>query len=72
MTEYTEYTFPDDYDKSSTYSINLPNLSNWTCYMFGGSPGNGIQWTPNEGTVPNRFVRFMMKICFACTWVEKK
>ena len=58
-------------DWKPDYQLITPKLSNWTCYMFGGSPGNGIQWTPNEGTVPNRFVRFMMKICFACTWVEK-
>jgi hypothetical protein len=25
MTEYTEYTFPADYDKSNTYFINQPN-----------------------------------------------
>ena len=22
--------------------IHNPKLSNWTCYLFGGSPGNGI------------------------------
>jgi hypothetical protein len=40
--------------------------------MFGGSPGCGIAYTPQEGHVPNRFVRFMMKLCFDCTWVEEK
>jgi hypothetical protein len=64
--KFYETKFPD-----YQLQIHNPKLSDWTCYMFGGSPGNGIQWTPNEGTVPNRFVRFMMKICFACTWVEK-
>ena len=49
---------------------NQPKLSNWTCYLFGGSPGCGIQYTPQEGRVPNRFVRFMMRICFDCTWVK--
>ena len=53
------------------YTLNLPKQSNWNCYMFGGSPGDGITWTPHEGKVPNRFVRFMMKLCFACTWVKK-
>ena len=53
------------------YTINLPKLSNWTCYLFGGSPGDGIAYTPVEGQVPNRFVRFMTRICFACTWVKK-
>ena len=51
--------------------IHNPKLSNWTCYLFGGSPGDGIAYTPVEGKVPNRFVRFMTRICFACTWVKK-
>ena len=55
--------FPD-------YQLTIPKLSNWTCYLFGGSPGNGIAYTPVEGKVPNRFVRFMTRICFACTWVK--
>ena len=52
--------------------INPPKHSNWTCYMFGGSAGNGIAYVPLEGKVPNRFVRWMMRICFDCRWVEKK
>jgi len=52
--------------------IHSPKHSNWTCYMFGGSPGYGIAYTPQEGRVPNRFVRFMTRICFDCKWVEKK
>jgi hypothetical protein len=49
--------------------LQLPKNSNWKCYMFGSADGNGIVYTPFEGNVPNRFVRWMMKICFACTWV---
>ena len=57
--------------KSPDYQlIHNSKLSNWTCYLFGGSPGNGIAYTPVEGKVPNRFVRFMTRICFACTWVK--
>jgi hypothetical protein len=55
-----------------TSSINIPKPSNWTCYLFGGSPGYGIAYVPLEGRVPNRFVRWMMRICFDCRWVEKK
>jgi len=60
--------------KSPDYQLihNPKKLSNWTCHLFGGSPGNGIAYTPVEGEVPNRFVRFMSRIFFACTWVEKK
>jgi len=57
--------------KSPDYQLTIPKLSNWTCYLFGGSPGDGIAYTPVEGKVPNRFVRFMTRICFACTWVKK-
>ena len=72
MTEYTEYTFPADYDKSYTYTITQPKLSNWTCYMFGGDSGfSPITWTPEEGKVPNAWVRFWMKIFFDCNWVKK-
>ena len=63
----------DDWYKTEypTLQINNPKLSNWTCHLFGGSPGNGIAYTPVEGEVPNRFVRFMSRIFFACTWVKK-
>jgi len=53
--------------------INVPKYSNWKCYLFGNRPGgNGIIYVPSEGRVPNRFVRFMMRICFDCMWVEEK
>ena len=54
------------------YTLNLPKQSNWTCYLFGAAPGYGLAYNPQEGKVPNRFVRFMSRIFFACTWVEKK
>ena len=63
--DWYQTKFPD-------YQLTIPKLSNWTCHLFGGSPGNGIAYTPVEGEVPNRFVRFMSRIFFACTWVEKK
>ena len=69
----TETTFAIADDKSYTYSINLPKNSNWTCYLFGNRPGGmGMCYTPVEGQVPNRFVRFMMRICLGCTWVKNK
>lgn len=53
-------------------SLYIPKLSNWTCYMFGNRPGGvGIAYTPQEGRVPNRFVRFMMYLCFDCMWVKE-
>jgi hypothetical protein len=48
-----------------------PEMSEWVCYMFGGSKGDGLCWQPKKGNEPNRFVRWMMKVCFACTWVKE-
>ena len=56
--------------QGNLYILN-PKQSNWSCYMFGNRPGgSGIIYTPQEGRVPNRFVRFMMSICFDCKWVK--
>jgi hypothetical protein len=52
--------------------IGLPEQSEWTCYLFGNRPGgHGLAYIPQKGQVPNRFVRFMMRICFDCYWVKK-
>lgn len=55
-------------------SVNIFNEfipSGWTCYLFGGDQNYGMRWTPAKGKVPNVFVRWMMKLCFACTWVKR-
>jgi len=60
--------------KDIKFDINSqPKLSNWSCYMFGSNPeeSGGFIYTPVEKNLPNKFVRYMMKICFACTWVKK-
>ena len=52
-------------------TFNLPKLSNWTCYLFGNRPGGaGIVYTPQEGKVPNAWVRFWSKVFFDCKWVK--
>lgn len=62
-TDYTSYSI----------NLNLPKPSNWSCYMFGNRPGgSGMMYKPAEGQVPNRFVRFMMRICFDCVWVKNE
>ncbi len=54
-------------------SFQVPELSGWKCYLFGNKPGGqGFVYTPIKGNVPNWFVRWMMKICFGCTWVKDK
>jgi hypothetical protein len=51
---------------------NQPESFGWKCYMFGNRPGGwGITYFPEKGQVPNRFVRFMMKVCFDCLWVKE-
>jgi len=52
-------------------SIKVPKQSGWKCYLFGNRPGGtGIVYVPSKGRVPNRFVRFMMRICFDSVWVK--
>lgn len=52
----------------------LPEMSEWKCYMFGNSPevNQGIMYVPRKGHEPNWFVRWMMKVCFDCTWVKEQ
>ena len=53
--------------------IELPKDSEWKCYLFGNNPASdyGLTYQPTEGAVPNAFVRWMMKICFACIWIKE-
>jgi len=54
-------------------TLNIPEHSNWTCYMFGNRPGgSGFIYTPRKGQVPNAWVRFWMGVCFDCKWVKNK
>ena len=53
------------------YKLKPPEPSDWKCYMFGNRVGSlGMVYHPTKGNVPNRFVRLMMKVCFACEWVK--
>ncbi len=53
--------------------INQPIQSNWTCYLFGGDASfSFLTWTPQEGKVPNAWVRFWMKVFLDCNWVKNK
>jgi hypothetical protein len=56
------------------YEIRLTSeQSEWSCYLFGNRPGGyGLIYTPKKDCEPNWFVRWMMKICFDCTWVREK
>ena len=55
------------------YSFIQLELSPWVCYMFGNTPGGGgLVYRPPKGKEPNLFVRWMMKVCFACTWIKEE
>lgn len=59
-------------DGSKVSFIKVPERSEWKCYLFGNTPevNSGMLYIPQKGCEPNWFVRYMMKICFACTWVK--
>ena len=62
------------FDKWKVKTVETPKYSNYKCYLFGNRPdvNCGITYTPAEGRVPNRFVRWMMRICFDSVWVKEK
>ena len=54
----------------ANFIINIPKPSGWVCYMFGNRPDrHGLVYSPPSGSVPNWFVRWMMKVCFDCLWI---
>lgn len=61
-------------EHEKTYSFNTTEYSEWKCYMFGNNPktNDGILYIPKKGGEPNWFVRWMMKVCFGCTWIKEK
>ena len=60
------------YTTEKTYSFYVQERSEWICYMFGASKGEGFAYRPAKDKQPNWFVRWMMKVCFACTWVKEE
>ena len=64
----------DIYTVKGEYTFARPEMSEWKCYMFGNKPetNQGIMYVPRKGHEPNWFVRWMMKICFDCTWVKEQ
>lgn len=57
----------------STYTMTLqPDLSDWSCYLFGNTPGGGgMVYKPTKENVPNAVVRWFMKVCLGCNWVKQ-
>ena len=61
-----------DTAKGGYATLRTPKYSDWQCYMYGSKPGSALStvYRPIEENLPNRFVRFMMKVCLGCTWVK--
>ena len=55
----------------STWNIfQQPKIdTEWRCYLWGST---NVYYTPLKGAVPNRFIRWMMKICLGCRWEKTK
>jgi hypothetical protein len=72
MTEEQEIPYVN-ISTDNTFFIHQPKQSNYKCYLFGNRPdvNTGIVYIPAEGRVPNRFVRWMMYLCFDSVWVKE-
>jgi hypothetical protein len=72
--EHLEKNMTGFQSKKAAAQDKLAEQSEWKCYMFGNTPQDeqGLVYIPRRGKEPNRFVRWMMKVCFACTWVKEK
>ena len=67
--------FDGEFKAEGSYKFYVPpERSEWSCYLFGNNPkiNDGIKYTPLKGKEPNWFVRWMMKVCFDCTWIKEK
>jgi len=64
----------DIYTVKGEYTFAQRENSQWKCYMFGNRPeiNDGIVFVPLKGHEPNWFVRWMMRVCFDCTWVKEQ
>jgi hypothetical protein len=60
MTEHNIYT-----SSGHIESIKLPKSSPWKAKLFGD---NGIVYCPRINCEPNRFHRFMQRLCFGIIW----
>lgn len=55
----------------SVYKLHKePELSDWSCYLFGLGP-RGLCFTPEKGKEPNAFWRLMQYICFGNEWFNR-
>ena len=53
--------------------IKMPEKSKWECWLFGSykSQTGGLIYTPQKGSEPNWFWRWMQFICFGNKWVRR-
>ena len=60
-----------EFNYTNTGDLDISPSSTWKCYLFGGDE-MGIVYFPKKGNVPNWFIRFCMRICLGCKWVNEK
>lgn len=65
------YKLTSETGDSEVITLQLPERSPWVCYLWGSSKESpGMTWQPDEHfKIPNRLQRWLMKVCFGCTWV---
>ena len=56
--------------KNATYSLTIPEKSEWKCYMFGSQDGNGFVYHPTKDNEPNWFWRKMQFLILGNKWVK--
>jgi hypothetical protein len=56
--------------KNATYSVSIPEKSEWKCYLFGTIDGSGLVYRPNKGAEPNWFWRKMQFLILGNRWVK--
>jgi hypothetical protein len=49
--------------------ILTPEYSEWRCELFGTGP-MGITMRPLKGQEPNRFWRWVQRLCFGNKWIK--
>jgi hypothetical protein len=59
--------------QNATYTLSIPEKSEWKCYMFGSRPdGNGLVYHPNKDNEPNWFWRKMQFLILGNKWVKNE
>ena len=73
-TDFSQSTTSVFGTETITYTINIPEKSEWTCWLMGDngkSQHGAIVYNPVKGQEPNWFHRKMQELCFGFQWRKK-